>query len=308
MIYCSIGLRGYVGLRILKGHGFEQVYNLTGGLKLWESATASPSDPAAPARVVSMPFASRPASALNAGVIRVDACGLQCPGPILKLKQAIDKAEVGDRVEVISSDPGFLRDAPAWSASTGHPLLSCTSENGEIKAVFEKAGADVPVSDRAVQGSKNKTFIMFSDDLDRAIATFVLANGAAATGHKVSIFFTFWGLNVIKKVKKPAVKKDFFGKMFGCMLPSSSKKLRLSRMSMFGAGDKMMRFLMKKKNISSLEELRDQALVGGVEFIACQMSMDMMGIAKEELLDGVEIGGVATYMNRAENAVVNLFI
>ncbi|NLO00106.1 MAG: FAD-dependent oxidoreductase [Bacteroidales bacterium] len=308
VIYCSIGLRGYVGLRILKGHGFEQVYNLTGGLKLWESATASPSDPAAPARVVSMPFASRPASALNAGVIRVDACGLQCPGPILKLKQAIDKAEVGDRVEVISSDPGFLRDAPAWSASTGHPLLSCTSENGEIKAVFEKAGAGVPVSDRAVQGSKNKTFIMFSDDLDRAIATFVLANGAAATGHKVSIFFTFWGLNVIKKVKKPAVKKDFFGKMFGCMLPSSSKKLRLSRMSMLGAGDKMMRFLMKKKNINSLEELRDQALAGGVEFIACQMSMDMMGIAKEELLDGVEIGGVATYMNRAENAVVNLFI
>lgn len=308
VIYCSIGLRGYVGLRILKGHGFEQVYNLTGGLKLWESATASPSDPAAPARVVSMPFASRPASALNAGVIRVDACGLQCPGPILKLKQAIDKAEVGDRVEVISSDPGFLRDAPAWSASTGHPLLSCTSENGEIKAVFEKAGAGVPVSDRAVQGSKNKTFIMFSDDLDRAIATFVLANGAAATGHKVSIFFTFWGLNVIKKVKKPAVKKDFFGKMFGCMLPSSSKKLRLSRMSMLGAGDKMMRFLMKKKNINSLEELRDQALGGGVEFIACQMSMDMMGIAKEELLDGVEIGGVATYMNRAENAVVNLFI
>ena len=308
VIYCSIGLRGYVGLRILKGHGFERVYNLTGGLKLWESATASPSDPAAPARVVSMPFASRPASALNAGVIRVDACGLQCPGPILKLKQAIDKAEVGDRVEVISSDPGFLRDAPAWSASTGHPLLSCTSENGEIKAVFEKAGAGVPVSDRAVQGSKNKTFIMFSDDLDRAIATFVLANGAAATGHKVSIFFTFWGLNVIKKVKKPAVKKDFFGKMFGCMLPSSSKKLRLSRMSMLGAGDKMMRFLMKKKNINSLEELRDQALGGGVEFIACQMSMDMMGIAKEELLDGVEIGGVATYMNRAENAVVNLFI
>ena len=308
VIYCSIGLRGYVGLRILKGHGFERVYNLTGGLKLWESATASPSDPAAPARVVSMPFASRPASALNAGVIRVDACGLQCPGPILKLKQAIDKAEVGDRVEVISSDPGFLRDAPAWSESTGHHLLSCTSENGEIKAVFEKAGAGVPVSDRAVQGSKNKTFIMFSDDLDRAIATFVLANGAAATGHKVSIFFTFWGLNVIKKVKKPAVKKDFFGKMFGCMLPSSSKKLRLSRMSMLGAGDKMMRFLMKKKNINSLEELRDQALGGGVEFIACQMSMDMMGIAKEELLDGVEIGGVATYMNRAENAVVNLFI
>lgn len=149
---------------------------------------------------------------------------------------------------------------------------------------------------------------MFSDDLDRAIATFVLANGAAATGHKVSIFFTFWGLNVIKKESKPRVNKDFFGKMFGWMMPSHSKKLKLSQMSMLGIGDRLIRHIMKKKNISSLEELRDQALKNGVEFIACQMTMDMMSIQKEELLDGVTIGGVATYMERAENAGVNLFI
>lgn len=92
------------------------------------------------------------------------------------------------------------------------------------------------------------------------------------------------------------------------MLPSSSRKLKLSKMNMGGAGAKMMRYIMKKKNIDSLETLRDMAIANGVEFIACQMSMDVMGISKEELLDNVTIGGVATYMNRAEDSNVNLFI
>ena len=155
---------------------------------------------------------------------------------------------------------------------------------------------------------KGKTFIMFSDDLDKALATFVLANGAAATGQKVTIFFTFWGLNVIKRLSKPKVKKDIFGKMFGMMLPSSSLKLKLSKMSMGGIGGKMMRSIMKHKGIDSLESLRRQALENGVEFIACQMSMDVMGVKKEELLDEITIGGVATYMERADNANINLFI
>ena len=142
----------------------------------------------------------------------------------------------------------------------------------------------------------------------RQLATFVLANGAAATGRKVSIFFTFWGLNVIKKEHKPAVRKDIFGRMFSWMLPSDSRRLKLSKMSMLGIGDRMMRYIMRSKNIYSLEEMRRQALDNGVEFIACQMSMDMMGIVQEELLDGVTIGGVATYMERAEQANVNLFI
>lgn len=155
---------------------------------------------------------------------------------------------------------------------------------------------------------RGKSFILFSDDLDKALATFVLANGAAATGEKVTIFFTFWGLNAIKKDQKPPVKKDFFGHMFGMMLPSGSRKLKLSKMNMGGAGSKIMRYIMKRKNIESLETLREMAINNGVEFIACQMSMDVMGITKEELLDNVTIGGVATYMNRAENANVNLFI
>ena len=149
---------------------------------------------------------------------------------------------------------------------------------------------------------------MFSDDLDKALATFVLANGAAATGQKTTIFFTFWGLNVIKKAKKPDVKKDIFGKMFGMMLPSSSLRLKLSKLNMFGVGSRMMRHIMRQKGIDSLENLRQQAIDNGVEFIACQMSMDVMGIKREELLDNVTVGGVATYMEKAENANVNLFI
>ena len=158
-------------------------------------------------------------------------------------------------------------------------------------------------------GGRGKTLILFSDDLDKALATFVLANGAAATGQKVSIFFTLWGLNVLKKIQKPRTEKDIFGKMFGMMLPSSSLRLKLSKNEYDGAwGSRMMRFLMKRKGIDSLESLRSQALAQGVEFIACQMSMDMMGIRREELLDEVTIGGVATYMERADKANVNLFI
>ena len=181
-------------------------------------------------------------------------------------------------------------------------------EGGYHTVTIEKGGGHPALMGVTPALPGNKTLIMFSDDLDRALATFVLANGAAATGKKVSIFFTFWGLNVIKKEHKPRVSKDLFGRMFSWMLPSSSRRLSLSKMSMLGIGDRMMRYIMKQKNIDSLESLRQQALDNGVEFIACQMSMDMMGISKEELLDGVTIGGVATYMERAEQANVNLFI
>lgn len=187
------------------------------------------------------------------------------------------------------------------------PFKTIRVDAGKTVVVIEK---DEPKSCNTVTScdAKNKTFIMFSDDLDKALATFVLANGAAATGQKVTIFFTFWGLNVIKKPRKPKVEKDIFGKMFGMMLPSSSKKLKLSKMSMGGIGGKMMRHIMKIKGIDSLESLRQQALDSGIEFIACQMSMDVMGVKKEELLNEVTIGGVATYMERADQSNINLFI
>ena len=239
--------------------------------------------------------------------LKIDACGLQCPGPVMKIKQAIDSIAEGERIEMVATDAGFSRDAQAWCNTTGNRLVSNTEQKGKYTVVIEKGSLKSCKMAASCDG-KGKTLIMFSDDLDKALATFVLANGAAATGQKVTIFFTFWGLNVIKKVSKPKVEKDLFGRMFSWMLPSSSLRLHLSKMSMFGIGDRMMRSIMKRKGIDSLEELRQQAIDSGVEFIACQMSMDVMGVRREELLDNVTVGGVATYMERAEEANVNLFI
>lgn len=309
VLCCGVGLRGYLASNILRGNGFADVRNLIGGLKTYRAATAAlpapePFGGCQPAAVAVNGDVPPPSSC---DVVRVDACGLSCPGPIMKMKNAVEAMEEGGRLEITATDPGFARDAEAWCASTGNRFVSCASSAGRHRVTVEK-GAARAVPENAVSGGKGKTFILFSDDLDKALATFVLANGAAAAGGKVTIFFTFWGLNAIKKERTPKVEKDLFGKMFGMMLPSGSKKLRLSKMNMAGLGSRMMRHIMKKKNVESLESLRDEAVRNGVEFIACQMSMDVMGVSREELLDNVTVGGVATYMNRADGANVNLFI
>ena len=308
-VYCAVGLRGYLASCILKGNGFQEVKNLSGGYKTYSAVMHSLSpeipqcEPDAVIQDIDNQKAQKPV-----GVLTVDACGLQCPGPILKLKKSIDEIAPGERVELISSDPGFLRDSAAWCKQTGHKLIAQTEASGRFSTVVEKnVKKDVDVQS-VCSIPKGKTFILFSDDLDKALATFVLANGAAATGGKVTLFFTFWGLNVIKKEIKPKVKKDIFGRMVGFMLPSDSLKLKLSKMNMGGLGRRMMRFLMSKKGVDSLESMRRQALENGVEFIACQMSMDVMGIHPEELLDEVSVGGVATYMAKADESNVNLFI
>ena len=304
-LYCGVGLRGYLASNILKQNGFKDVRNLIGGLKLYNSATAEV--PAPKGFVKKMMEKDVTTTPLAVNRIKVDACGLSCPGPILKLKDSVSRLSQGEILEVVATDPGFPRDAEAWCETTGTRFISSSSHGGKhivtVAKTDSKAEREVKTSD-----DKGKTFILFSDDLDKALATFVLANGAAATGKKVTIFFTFWGLNAIKKERKPSVRKDIFGRMFSLMLPSHSGKLKLSKMNMGGMGGKMMRYIMNKKNVDSLETLRAQAIENGVELIACQMSMDVMGVAREELLDEVTIGGVATYMNRAEQANVNLFI
>ena len=150
--------------------------------------------------------------------------------------------------------------------------------------------------------------VVFSGDLDKAIASFIIANGAASSGRKVTMFFTFWGLNIIRKQEKVAVNKNFIGKMFGAMMPRGTKKLTLSKMNMMGMGAKMIRSVMKNNNVSSLEELLQMAVDQGVEIVACQMSMDLMGITREELIDGVGIGGVGYYLGQADQSSHNLFI
>lgn len=150
--------------------------------------------------------------------------------------------------------------------------------------------------------------MVFSGDLDRAIASFIIANGAASMGRKVTMFFTFWGLNILRKPEKVKVNKGIMDRMFGMMMPRGSKKLKLSNMNMLGMGGRMIRKVMKNKNVSSLEELIQSAIDSGIEIVACQMSMDVMGIRKEELINGVKIGGVGYYLGEAEDSNVNLFI
>jgi len=307
-LFCAVGMRGYLASRILVQNGFTQVYNLSGGTKVYNAAIAKQSNiishkensKALEAPIPTLEYEERK-------TVEVDACGLQCPGPIMKLKDEIDKIKFGERLHISASDPGFFNDVASWCQVTGHKLINRNKENGTIKATIEKvnkAHTDFTIASKG----DNKTIIVFSDDLDRALASFVIANGAAAMGKKVTMFFTFWGLNVIKKQDKPKVQKDFMGRMFSMMMPGSSKKLKLSNLNMGGMGSKMMKMRMKSKNVDSLEALMGQAKLVGVKMIACQMSMDIMGVTKEELHNNVTIGGVANYLEEAERANLNLFI
>lgn len=307
VLYCGVGLRGYLASNILRNSGFTNVRNLIGGIKTFRTATATLPAP--------QPFGSsnsvdcKPQSDQSrANALKIDACGLSCPGPIMKLKEGVDRLYDGQTLEIVATDPGFVRDADAWCQSTGNQVVASDSAAGKYRIVVKRGTPVKNDSVSSAEAGRGKTFVLFSDDLDKTLATFVLANGAAATGEKVTIFFTFWGLNAIKKSHKPKVKKDIFGKMFSMMLPSDTRSLKLSKMNMMGMGSKMMRHIMKRRNIASLEQLRDSAIENGVEFIACQMSMDVMGVQREELLDNVTIGGVATYMNRTEQANLNLFV
>ncbi|MDD7273770.1 MAG: FAD-dependent oxidoreductase [Prevotellaceae bacterium] len=308
-VFCAVGLRGYLASNILKANGYGDVRNLIGGLRTYRAATAQINMPEGFSDKGNCEHSCHHSSSqTEKAIVKIDACGMQCPGPILKTKQTMDELTSGQQVEIHSTDAAFPNDVEAWCRTTGNKFLGKRSEAGKHIVLIEKATACAMEATGRTIKNLGKTLILFSDDLDKTLATFVLANGAAATGKKVSIFFTFWGLNAIKKVHKPKVKKDLWGHMFGWMLPTDSSKLALSKMNMMGLGAKMMRFLMNKKGVDSLESLRRQAIENGVEFIACQMSMDVMGIKREELLDNVVVGGVASYMERAEQANVNLFI
>lgn len=311
VLFCRTGHRSYFACRILMQNGFNEVYNLSGGYMTYKNANQQQNNENAFAgesthKDDQLQQNDQPKSAAPSGkIIEADACGLQCPGPIMRLKQEMDKLANGDQLRITATDQGFAKDVPAWCQMTGNTMVEVRQEGRKIIATIQKGGAQEISSGAA---GKNKTMIVFSDDLDRVLASFVIANGAATTGKKVTMFFTFWGLNVIKRKDSPKLKKDFMGKMFGMMLPSSSKGLGLSKINFAGLGPAMMRQRMKDKNVDSLEMMIRQAQMAGVQMIACQMSMDIMGVQAEELIDGVKIGGVATYLAEAEQANINLFI
>lgn len=311
-VLCQIGLRGHVACRLLMQHGYD-CYNLSGGYRLYSSIHAKTSsfdhieidvDTQRVLSAASLPSNNELNAATPSRTIDVDACGLQCPGPIMKLSKAINEAETNDTIRIRSTDPAFNGDVKAWCSRTGNKLLDINSSKGISEIVVQKGGQEVAESDN----NNGKNIIVFSGDLDKAIASFIIANAGASMGRKVSMFFTFWGLNILRKPEKVSVKKNFISKMFGVMMPRGSKKLKLSKMNMAGIGPKMIRAIMKNKNIDSLESLIKASMENGVELVACTMSMDVMGIKMEELIDGVQLGGAAAMLAHAEESDTSLFI
>lgn len=305
LAYCQVGLRGYLASRILSQHGFR-VKNLTGGYKSAQPLLAQPPAGAGPVVLDEESQRLRQKPAAPGQERKLNACGLSCPGPLMQVKAALDEMAPGERLEVTASDAGFLEDIRAWCQRTGNPLLEVGRRKGLVLARIEKG---TPTAAPLTAAAKDhQTIVVFSGELDKALASFVIANGAAAMGKKVTMFFTFWGLNVLRKPEAVAVKKGLVDRMFGWMMPRGSQALKLSNMHMLGLGTRLMRKVMQDKHIASLEELIAAARQAGVELVACQMSMDVMGLRQEELLDGVKIGGVGYYLGEAEDAKVNLFI
>lgn len=318
ILYCAIGLRGYIAARVLKQHGFDNVKNLSGGYTTYShvfcgAENDADDNGASCCQIKDQNFEDSgdviDKSLKPTGkVVKVNACGLQCPGPIMQVHQALELMEDGDVLEITATDPGFATDIKTWCKKVGHTLMASGKADKNFYANIMKGTAETKMQQTIHSIPNNKTMVVFSDDLDKAIASLIIANGAVSMGRKVTMFYTFWGLNILKKHEKINAPKDFMGKMFSMMLPRGTKKLKLSQMNMMGMGPLMIRKLMKDKNVDSLETLLDMALKNGVRMVACNMSMDLMGVHESELIDGVELGGVATYLGEAEEADVNLFI
>ena len=310
IVNCQVGLRAYIASRILLQNGFTKVKNLSGGYKTYHIARQEQNflDGSLKPEIVGVPLnAHNKEENTNMDIVKVNACGLQCPGPILQLYNRMQQLNEGDILEITASDPGFANDVEAWCSRTGNTLIQLDRGAGQITArIRKRATAKAPTVITALP--QDKTIVVFSGDLDKAIASFIIATGAASMGRQVTMFFTFWGLNILRKPKRVKVQKGLLDKMFGMMMPRGSFKLGLSRMNMGGIGPKMIRMVMRKKNIAALESMIGEARMMGIKMVACQMSMDVMGIKKEELIEGVEVGGVASYLAAAEQGNVNLFI
>jgi len=309
ILFCNTGFTSYLASRILLQQDLTEVYSLMGGMKLYKEIIKNKQG--SPMKKVATTSPKLPEKAAAVGEsIKIDTCGLQCPGPIMRVASSINDMQHGQRLDVSSTDLGFASDIEAWCESTSNTLLSLSKEGKIITASIQKGHSEKaapPLSTHSSPTGNNQTIVVFSNDLDKAIAAFIIANGACAAGKKVTLFFTFWGLNILRK-SNISVKKSLIDSMFGWMMPKGVKKLTLSKMNMGGLGTCMMKWVMKNKNAASLQELMDDAQSQGVKFIACNMSMDIMGIQQEELIEGIEIGGVAKYINESNKANSNLFI
>ena len=321
-VFCREGNFSEEVAEILTDRGYD-AYHLVGGYREYRSKVNGNPESGGTEEGKNRPAEKTGTGKSVDGAVQkvyVDAKELRCPGPIVKVADTVRTLPEGSIVTAEATEEAFYSDIRVWAERTGNELLSLKAENGVITAELRKggtaksSGSDVlsvqagTLNGRHIQVGDDKTFIVFSGDLDKTIAAFIIANGAVSLGRKVTMFFTFWGLNILRRPERVKVKKSLIEKAFGWMMPRGSRKLGLSRMNMFGAGGKMIRGIMKKKGIASLEELIESAREHGVRIVACQMSMDVMGIRQEELIDGVELGGVATFIGSGETSDISMFI
>lgn len=298
--YCAVGLRGYLAERFLSQNGYN-TKNIAGGyknhLKVLDDKEKS---------LATKEFTQNKENFNSNDYI--DLCGLSCPGPLVKVKENMDKIEDGEVFKAKASDAGFYNDIQAWAKSTNNEILSLKKEGDNIFVdILKNKKNNSSKENKIIETNDGLTIVVFSGDLDKAIAAFIIANGALTMGKKVTMFFTFWGLSILKR-KNIDTNKSLIEKIFSFMLPKNSKELPISKMNMFGIGPKMIRWIMKKKNIMSLETLMAESLKNGANLVACTMSMDVMGVKKEELIDQISFGGVGQYLGEADKANKNLFI
>ncbi len=293
-LMCRSGVRSLRTTNTLNSKGYK-VISLKGGILAYEKE-----------------YINLDSSTLKSGdcdnvniVKSLDLKGLQCPGPIMQTFREMEQINTGDSLEITVTDSGFCEDIKSWCIKSGNILNSVTvHENETYSAVITKANTLMNNTKK-----DNGTIVLFSGDLDKSLAAMIIAQGAAAMGKDMTVFVTFWGLNMFKQAnlkKKP--KKTLFEKMFGVMMPSSAKKAKLSTMNFAGMGPVMIKGRMKSKNVDMLEDQIIQAQKAGVKFVACTMSMDLMGIKEEELLEGMEFGGVASYIGASSGSDLSLFI
>lgn len=289
-VYCQSGRRSEIAVSILNDKGFS-AKNLTEGYSEYKGS-----------------FNSTHKNITSSAHKLLALGSLQCPGPLITVNMEMQKLNAGEKLEITVDDIGFSADIEAWAKKSGNKILKNVVENNAVNIIIEKQENQDNDAPKMMETKDGATMVVFSGDLDKALASFIIATGARSMGREVTMFFTFWGLSVIKDPNAKKIKKSGIDKLFSAMLPNSANHLPISKMNMLGAGQKMMKNIMNKKKVEALSTMIQKADNLGVKMIACTMSMDVMAIEKEELLPFVEFGGVGTYLGDTENSNLNLFI
>jgi peroxiredoxin family protein/TusA-related sulfurtransferase/rhodanese-related sulfurtransferase len=331
---CNLGKLSYFASRILAAHDIP-VQSLQGGLALLRNQPIemiSEPEPTTPESHGSQTKASPASSSHPSGpsqpVQELDVCGIACPGPIMAIRKALPNVKPGCELRVVASDTGFYNDFKSFCRVNNLTVVSLTKSNGLITGQLRVPGDEgvtsQPVekaaeasSSNSLASSKDLSLVVFSGELDKVLAAFVLANGAIAMGGKVTMFFTFWGLNALRTSHHQGShgsdnlhhgNLDIMDKMLRLMLPNGADALPLSHLQMGGLGPIAMKLQMKQKHLPNLPDLMKDATQGGVRMVACTMSMSALGILESDLVSGVELGGVADFLDASSQSKTTLFI